>query len=138
MKIRGKRLTALLLVMILAVSLAACGKGSGSGKDGKDGKGGTQEAGAAMPEVTIKDGVVRATEVVVADSSIDMDGVQLLGMEDGWFYGFYYSYEGEAEQGYGLVRFKTDGSALEKIPCSGLDAGAEIVASAFYDGCFYL
>lgn len=138
MKIRGKRLTALLLVMVLAVSLAACGKGSGSGKDGKDGKGGTQEAGAAMPEVTIKDGVVRATEVVVADSSIDMDGVQLLGMEDGWFYGFFYSDEGEAEQGYGLVRFKTDGSALEKIPCSGLDASAEIVASAFYDGCFYL
>lgn len=136
----GKRIAAALLTLVMVLSLAACG---GSGKNGNGKNSGGQGSGgassAAMPEVTIRDGVVRSTQVTISDPSFSSDGLQLLAMEDGWFYGLYFSYEEDQEEGgYSLLRFKTDGSGLERYSLPKEDANSEIVCSSFSDGCFYL
>ncbi|MDO5476188.1 MAG: hypothetical protein Q4F43_03630 [Eubacteriales bacterium] len=132
----GRRVAALLLTCIMVLSLAACG-GSGSSQQGG---GGTSSGDtAAMPQVTIRDGVARGQQVVVTDPEFSSDGLQLLGMEDGWFYGLYYNYSDDTnEESYELVRFQSDGSGLEHIQIQGKDAGTEIAAATFLDGCYYL
>ena len=133
----GRRVAALLLTCIMVLSLAACG-GSGSSQQGGGGTS-SGNTGAAMPQVTIRDGVARGQQVVVTDPEFSSDGLQLLGMEDGWFYGLYYNYSDDTnEESYELVRFQSDGSGLEHIQIQGKDAGTEIAAATFLDGCYYL
>lgn len=142
----GRRPAALLLVLVMAVSLAACGgkkesdSGSGSGSSGS-GAGTSKKTGEAapsMPEITSKDGVARAEEIRINDPDFATDGLQIFAMEDGWFYGFNYSYEGDGLEGYELVRFKTDGSGLTKVSFGDPDSGEEIMAASFKDGKYYL
>lgn len=143
MKNMCRRFAAVLIVLSMMVSLAACGgSGSGSGgSSGGSGGSGSADAGSlSMPEVTIKDGVVKAEQVVLSDPEFNTDGLQILAMEDGWFYGFNYSYEGDGLEGYELVRFQADGSGFRTVPfeAGSADAETEIMSAAFRDGDYYL
>lgn len=139
MKIRrtGRRIAAVLLTLSMVLSLAACG-----GKSGANGNGGSPGEGAAseMPKITIRDGVARAQQVEISAEDYSADSLQLLGVEEDWLYGLYYNYDSEETEAAGndLIRFKKDGGSLEKIPFKDMTPGAEVVASAFRDGCFYL
>ena len=94
-----RRALALILAAVIAVSLAACGggKGSDSGSGSKPGKSGKTSSsdGPSMPEITIKDGVVRTKEAKIDDPDFSADGLQVLAMENDRIYGFSYSYEGD-------------------------------------------
>lgn len=142
MKKTFRRVLALVLTAVIAVSLAACGggektdSGSGSGSGGKTSSTGTE---ISMPEITIKDGVVTTKEAKIDDSEFSTDGLQVLAAEDGRIYGFSYSYEGEGFSGNELVSFKEDGSDLKRITYqTGGETDAEIIASAFSGGNFIL
>ena len=134
-----RRVLAVLLTFTLAVSLAACG-GGGKSEDKTSGETGKKDASSApsMPQVTIKDGVVRTTEAKVDDTQLSMDGLQVLAVEKDRIYGFNYSYEGEGLEGNEFVSFKTDGSDLKKTAYKTKNEDEEIIASAFYGGNVYL
>lgn len=146
MRKSSRRFAAVLISICMLVSLAACGGGSGKNSGGSGSGGGTAQAedgSLSMPAITIRDGVARAQEVELSDPDFSTDGLQILAVEDGWFYGFNYSYEGDGLSGYELVRFRTDGSGFEAMPYSVDDATdtaseAEITAAAYRDGKYYL
>ena len=91
-----------------------------------------------MPEITSKDGVVTSQEISLGED-FATDGLQVLAAEDGVFYGFNYSYEGDGLSAYELVQFKEDGSGLNKTAydIEGEEA-SEVTASAFKNGNYYL
>lgn len=135
-----KRLTAAVLVLVLVLSLAACGNsdsgGQGNSGAGEDGNKTSNLPTVSLPETTVKDGVVRSTRVQIQNGDLYKDGLTILGAEDGWVYGYNYNYEGEGAAGYELVRFKTDGSGLAvKDLIIGEDD--EVAASVFSNGCYY-
>ena len=136
-----RRALALILAAVIAVSLAACGggKGSDSGSGSKPGKSGKTSSsdGPSMPEITIKDGVVRTKEAKIDDPDFSADGLQVLAMENDRIYGFSYSYEGDGFSGNEIVSFKSDGSDLKRKTLDTSD-NEEVSASAFYGGNFLL
>lgn len=140
MKIRkaGRKIAAVLLTMSMVVTLAACG---GKGGDKGNGSGTASEGPVSeMPKITIRDGVARAQQVEITAENYSADSMQLLGVEGDWLYGLYYNYDSEETESEGseLIRFKKDGSGLEKLPFKEMPKGAEVVASTFRDGCIYL
>ena len=131
MKKSFRRALALILTVVIAVSLAACGGKGGSESDKKKGNSDktSSSSGPAMPEVTSKDGV---------DPEFEADGLQVLAMEKDRIYGFSYVYESEGTNGTELVSFKPDGSDFKKTKYKVDEANEEVSASAFYDGNFLL
>ncbi|MBR2729411.1 MAG: hypothetical protein Q4C02_02460 [Eubacteriales bacterium] len=146
MRKSSRRFAAVLISICMLLSLAACGGGSGKGSgSGGSGSGAAkaEDGSLSMPAITIKDGVAKTQEVKLSDEDFSADGLQILAVEDGWFYGFNYSYEGDGLSGYELVRFRTDGSEFQAMPYSVDNAKdtaseAEITAAAYRDGNYYL
>lgn len=135
-----RRLTAFVLALSLILSLAACGKSGtdGQGENGQDSGNNTSDVPAAsLPEITVKDGVVRSTQIEIKDGENYTDGLTILGVDKERIYGYYYNYEGEGGSTYQLVSFKKDGSGLSAKPLSMGDDD-EIAAAAFGNGCYYL
>ena len=129
-----RRFAAALLCIILALSAVGCGSGS---KDSGESAGGSSDA-LSMPEITSKDGVATSKQISLGDD-FSTDGMQLLALEDGVFYAFNYSYEGDGYEQYELVRFNEDGSGFERVKYEPEgDENAEVTSSAFKDGCYYL
>ena len=140
MKNSFRRVLAIILAAVIAVSLAACGGKDGGKSDKKKGDSGktSSSSGPSMPEVTARDGVVKTVEAKIDDPDFEADGLQVLAMEKGRIYGFNYVYEGEGTNGTQLVSFKPDGSDFKKTPYKVDEANEEVSASAFYDGNFLL
>ena len=140
MKKSFRRALALILTVVIAVSLAACGGKGGSESDKKKGNSDktSSSSGPAMPEVTSKDGVVKTVEAKIDDPEFEADGLQVLAMEKDRIYGFSYVYESEGSNGTELVSFKPDGSDFKKTKYKVDEANEEVSASAFYDGNFLL
>lgn len=146
---RIRRIVAVLAALVMALSLAACGggqsggtgsaspSGGGAESSGNSGGAGGQNA-AAIPAATFRDGVVRVKEADLSKEDIDTDGLQLLALEDGWFYGFNYTYSDDGASSYQLVRFQEDGSGFSKKPFEGVDEDTEISAAAFQNGSYYI
>lgn len=128
-----RRFAAAALCVVLALSAAGCG-GGGSKKE----SGSTGSASSSMPEITSKDGVV-TSKMVSLGEDFATDGLQILGVEDGVFYGFNYSYEGDGLSAYELVQFKEDGSGFKKVTFNLENQEvSEITASTFKNGSYYL
>lgn len=138
-----RRVLAIVLTAAMVVSLAACGGGGKSEQGKSDGKtdntGKTSSSGeVSMPEISIKDGVVKTTEAKISDPDFSLDGLQVLAMENDRIYGFSYNYEGDGSSGNELVSFKSDGSDLKRTTLKLNSADEEVAAQAFYGGSFYL
>lgn len=131
-----RRFAAAVLCMILAMTAVGCGGGkSESGGSGSEGKG---SVSSAMPEVTSKDGVVKS-DLISLGEDFNTEGLQILRYEDGIFYGFNYSYEGDGLNAYELVNFKEDGSDLKKTVFKPEDSEVtDVTCSAFKDGVYYV
>ena len=131
-----RRFAAAALCLVLAMTAAGCG---GKGSDDKKKPGGqTGSATSTMPEITSKDGVVTSRMVSLGED-FTTDGLQVLAMEDGTFYGFNYSYEGDGFSAYELIQFKEDGSGMKKAAYKVDDEEAtEVTASAYKNGNYYL
>lgn len=140
MKNSFRRALAIILAAVIAVSLAACG-GKDSGKpDSKKGDSGktSSSSGPSMPEVTVRDGVVKTVEAKIDDPDFQEDGLQVLAMEKDRIYGFSFVYEGEGSNGSQLVSFKPDGSDFKMTTYKVDEANEEVSASAFYGGNYLL
>ena len=140
-----RRLTAFVLALSLILSLAACGSKSDTSGQGANGQSSGNEGGknssnvpaATMPEITVKDGVVRSTKIEIKDGENYTDGLTILGVDKEWIYGYFYNYEGESDSNYQLIRFKKDGTGLAAKPLP-MGNDDEIAAAAFGNGCYYL
>ena len=91
-----------------------------------------------MPEITSKDGVATSEKISLGED-FSTDGLQILGYENGVFYGFNFSYVGDGLDSYELVHFNEDGSGLERVKYNLEDTDStDISATAYKDGYFYL
>ena len=130
---RFKRFAAAALCLIMALSVTACGGGSG-----KEGESKPSSASSSMPEITSKDGVATSEKISLGED-FSTDGLQILGYENGVFYGFNFSYVGDGLDSYELVHFNEDGSGLERVKYNLEDTDStDISATAYKDGYFYL
>ncbi len=130
-----RRFTAAVLCAVLAVTAAGCGGGSEKKESGSSG---AKAVSSSMPEISSKDGVV-TSQTISFGEDFSTDGLQILAAEDGVFYGFNYSYEGDGFSAYELVQFKEDGSGLNKVTYDvGDEELSEVTASAFMKGNYYL
>lgn len=131
---RFKRFAAAALCLIMALSVTACGGGSGKDKENKP----SSSSSSAMPEITSKDGVATSEKISLGED-FSTDGLQILGHENGVFYGFNFSYVGDGLDSYELVHFNEDGSGLEKVKYDLKDTDStDISATAYKDGFYYL
>ena len=137
MKKHVKGLLAAILCICMVLSLASCGK-SGNGKSDGGGSGSGGAGGSSMPEITIRDGVVKAQQITFDDEEFNTEGLQILALEDESFYGFNYSYADDGSTGYQLVSFKTDGTGLKAVDFKAGGEDSEISAAAYRGGSYYL
>ena len=133
MKRRFRCVAAVLIALSMLLSLAACGSGSSDNKEPAP-----SVSGPAMPEVSVKDGVVRSRLVTFSDPDFRTDGLQILAVEGDRMYAANNSFEGDGLEEYQLLSFASDGSDLKKIDFNINIDEQEVAAAAYRDGCFYL
>ena len=134
-KKRFRRAAAVLIVISMLLSLAACGSGNDGGNTTPCASSAT---GPSMPEISVRDGVVRSSQVTFSDPDFRTDGLQILAVEGDRMYAANNSFEDDGLEEYQLLSFASDGSDLKKIDYKIDIDDKDVAAAAFRDGCFYL
>lgn len=137
MKKRFRRAAAVLIVISMLLSLAACGSGSGS-NGGNTPTTPSSSQGPSMPEVSVRDGVARSTQVTFSNPDFRTDGLQILAIEGDRMYAANNSFEEDGLEEYQLLSFGIDGSDLKTVNYKIDIDEKDVAAAAFRDGCFYL
>ena len=137
MKKRFRRAAAVLIVISMLLSLAACGSGSGS-NGGNPPTTPSSSQGPSMPEVSVRDGVARSTQVTFSNPDFRTDGLQILAIEGDRMYAANNSFEEDGLEEYQLLSFGIDGSDLKTVNYKIDIDEKDVAAAAFRDGCCYL
>ena len=139
LKTTARRGLAILLALATALSLAACGGGGGREDSSGEKKpaDSVSSSGPSMPEITIRDGVVKSQDAKVDSTDFNADGFNALAVENGKIYGIVYSYEEDGD-GAELVNFGLDGSGYVSKKYKTPTIEESVIAAAFYDGNYYL
>lgn len=136
-KTSARRGLAILLALVTALSLAACGGGGKEPSGEKQPASSVPSSGPSMPEITIRDGVVRSQDAKVDSADFNADGFNALAVEDGKIYGIVYSYEEDGD-GAEFVNFGMDGSGYVSKKYKTPTIEESVIAAAFYNGNYYL